>query len=311
MTIYLDIILLENLCMNYIILFATGFIIRTKIKAIRIFLASLLGGIYSILTFAPTLEIYSNVILKMLLSVIMVYIAFHALNGKQLIKQLVLFYLVSFAFGGCAFALLYFIRPQDIFFRNGVLTGTYPIKIALLGGIVGFVVVTIAFKVVKGRLSKKDMFCKVTIQIGGKTKTIKAFIDTGNLLKDPISGMPVIVVEAVELEEMLPKELLLHIGEILEGKKSDILSCMPTEYQLKFRMIPFSSLGKQNGLLLGFLTDGVEIETEERTEMIKDVIIGIYEKNLTKNGAYTGLVGIDIIERCGNYEHFASLKGAN
>lgn len=297
--------------MNYIILFATGLIIRNKIKGFRIFLASLLGGIYSVLTFASLPAIYSNVILKVLLSIAMVYIAFHSSNVKQLLKQLILFYLVSFAFGGCAFALLYFIKPQEIFIRNGVLTGTYPIKVALLGGIVGFVVVTIAFKVVKGRLSKKDMFCNLTLHIGEKTKTIKAFIDTGNLLKDPISGMPVIVVEAVELEEMLPRELLLHIGEILEGKKSDILSRMPTKYQLKFRMIPFSSLGKQNGLLLGFLSDGVEIETEERTETVRDVIVGIYEKNLTKNGAYTGLVGIDIIERCGNYEHFASFKGAN
>ncbi len=297
--------------MNYIILFATGLIIKTKIKGVRIFLASILGGIYSVLTFASVPTIYSNFILKVLLSVTMVYIAFRSSNVKQLAKQLVLFYLVSFAFGGCAFALLYFIRPQDILIRNGVLTGTYPIKIALLGGIVGFVIVTIAFKVVKGRLSKKDMFCNLTLHIGQKTKTIKAFIDTGNLLKDPISGMPVIVVEAVELEEILPRELLLHIGEILEGKKSDILAKMPTEYQLKFRMIPFSSLGKQNGLLLAFLSDGIEIETEERTENLKDVMIGIYEKNLTKNGAYTGLVGIDIIERCGNYEHFATLKGAN
>ncbi len=297
--------------MNYIILFATGLIIRCNIKAIRIFLASLIGGIYSVLTFASVPTIYSNFIMKMLLSVMMVYIAFRSSNVKQLVKQLLLFYLVSFAFGGCAFALLYFIKPQDILIRNGVLTGTYPIKIALFGGIVGFVIVTIAFKVVKGRLSKKDMFCNLTLHIRDKTKTIKAFIDTGNLLKDPISGMPVIVVEAVELEELLPRELLLHLNEILEGKKSEILSNMPTEYKLKFRMIPFSSLGKQNGLLLGFLTDKVEIETEERTETIKEVIIGIYEKNLTKNGAYSGLIGIDMIERCGNYEHFASLKGAN
>lgn len=308
MTIYLDVILLENLCMNYIILFATGLINRVKIKAWKLFVASLIGGVYSILSFAPVLEIYTNFLFKVILSIVMVYISFHPQNVKQLFKELIIFYLVSFAFGGCAFALLYFIKPQDILARNGVLTGTYPIKIALLGGIVGFVIVNIAFKVVKGKLSKKDMFCNVSIFINGKEKQIKAFIDTGNLLKDPISGIPVIVVEVSELEEMIPKEIVENLNEILQGKDTKVLTEIPEDYKLKFRIIPFSSLGKQNGLLLGFIADKVMINLEETKSELSNIIIGIYEKNLTKNGLYTGLVGIDIIERCGEYEHFANVK---
>lgn len=309
MTIYLDIILFENLCMNYIILCATGFIHRIKIKAWRILVSSLIGGVYSILSFAPVLAIYSNLIFKILLSIVMVYVAFCPSCVKMLVKELIIFYLVSFAFGGCAFALLYFVRPQDILMRNGVLTGTYPIKIALLGGIVGFVIVNIAFKVVKGKLSKKDMFCEITVVLKEKKKTVKAFIDTGNLLKDPISGMPVIVIEAIQLEELIPKAVIYHLEEILEGKNTEILSKVTTENQLKFRIIPFSSLGKQNGLLLGFIADKVEIKTQENLTDLTNIMIGIYEKSLTKSGAYTGLVGIDIIERCGNYEYFASIKG--
>ncbi|MBO5478516.1 MAG: sigma-E processing peptidase SpoIIGA [Clostridia bacterium] len=252
MTIYLDVILLENLCMNYIILFATGLIHRVKIKNWRILISSLIGAIYATLSFAPILEVYSNFVFKVLLSVVMIYIAFRPSNAKLLFKELIIFYLVSFAFGGCAFALLYFIKPEDILARNGVLTGTYPIKIALLGGIIGFVIVNIAFKVVKGKLSKKDMFCEVTIFIKENKKTIKAFIDTGNLLKDPISGMPVVVVEALELEEIIPKEIILHLNEILEGKDTDILMKLPIEYMSKFRIIPFSSLGKQNRNVIRF-----------------------------------------------------------
>lgn len=308
MTIYLDVILLENLCMNYIILFATGLIHKVRIKGWRILISSLIGGVYAILSFAPILEVYSNIFFKILLSIVMVYIAFHPQNVKLLLKELIIFYLVSFAFGGCAFALLYFIRPQDILARNGVLTGTYPIKIALLGGIVGFGIVNIAFKVVKAKFSKQDMFCEVNIYFKEKNKTIKAFIDTGNLLKDPISGMPVIVVEAVMLEDMIPKEVITHLNEILEGKDSDILSKVPNEYMAKFRIIPFASLGKQNGLLLGFIADKVEVTIEESKTELSGIIVGIYEKNLTKNGAYTGLVGIDVIERCGENEYFTNVK---
>ena len=114
MTIYIDIIFLENLFMNYIILFATGTILKLPIKIIRTFISSSIGSIYAIISYMSILEIYSSTILKILLSVAMVYIAFNTKNLKQFVKQLIIFYLTSFTFGGVAFALLYFIRPQDI-----------------------------------------------------------------------------------------------------------------------------------------------------------------------------------------------------
>ena len=68
-----------------------------------------------------------------------------------------IFYLTSFVFGGCAFALLYFVKPQDVLMKNGVYIGTYPIKIALLGGIVGFIITNIAFKIIKNKAKKEKI----------------------------------------------------------------------------------------------------------------------------------------------------------
>ena len=87
MTIYLDIVLLENLCMNYIILFATGYLLKIKMNHIRLILSALLGGIYSIAAYMQILEIYSNIILKIILSIVMVYIAYNSKNVKQILKQ--------------------------------------------------------------------------------------------------------------------------------------------------------------------------------------------------------------------------------
>ena len=254
MTIYLDIILLENLCMNYIILFATGLVHKVKIKQWRILFSSLIGGIYSILSFAKVLEIYSNIIFKFILSVVMIYIAFKPKNLKILVKELLIFYLVSFAFGGCAFCLLYFVKPQDILMRNGVLTGSYPIKIALLGGIVGFVIVNIAFKIVKGRYRSKDMFCKVNIFWKDKNVELKALIDTGNMLKDPLSNTPVIVVEKQILEQIIPKQILDSFMQMVEGKISNFDEFSKKEEIPNFRMIPFTSLGKQNRIIISICT---------------------------------------------------------
>lgn len=136
MTIYIDIIFLENLFMNYIIIYATGIIVKAPIKIIRTFLASGIGGVYAILSYMSMLEICSNLFLKIALSVVMVYIAFNPKNKKIFFKQLMIFYLTSFTFGGVAFALLYFVSPQKILMEKGVLIGTYPIKMVLAGGIV-------------------------------------------------------------------------------------------------------------------------------------------------------------------------------
>ena len=176
MTIYLDVVLIENLCMNYIILFATGYLLKIKINHIRLILSALLGGIYSIAAYMQILEIYSNIILKIILSIVMIYIAYNSKNVKQILKQLVFFYLTSFVFGGCAFALLYFIKPEQILMKNGVYIGTYPIKIAILGGIVGFTITVIAFRYVKTKLNKKSMFCELEIYFENKSISTTALI---------------------------------------------------------------------------------------------------------------------------------------
>ena len=118
MTIYIDIIFLENLFMNYIILFATGTILKYPIKIIRTLISSIIGSIYAIISYMAILEIYSNIILKMILSIAMIYIAFGSNTFKQFFKQIIIFYLTSFTFGGIAFAFLYFINPQNILMKK-------------------------------------------------------------------------------------------------------------------------------------------------------------------------------------------------
>lgn len=297
MTIYVDIIFLENIGMNYIILLATGLVCKTNIKHIRLLLASSVGALYAITTFLKVADIYSHFLMKVLLSIVMIYIAFQSKGVKVMCKQVLLFYLTSFVFGGCAFALLYFVRPQDILMRNGVLMGTYPIKIAILGATVGFVILTIAFRVVKSKRSKKDYFCSIVLNFAEKQKEVLAMIDTGNMLKDPISQRPVVVVERQQLYELLPKVVLDNVERIIGGDKNDVLEQLnQTEAVAKLRMIPFSSLGKQNGMLLGFKIDNMIIKEEQEEVTIENVIVGIYPKSLTKNGSYTALIGLEMLE---------------
>ena len=94
--IYIDIIFLENLIMNTIILYATSVILKINPPIIRIIASSIIGSVYAVLTYVTEGNIYTSVILKVVLSVSMVFVAFEPQNIKKMWKQLTIFYLTSF-----------------------------------------------------------------------------------------------------------------------------------------------------------------------------------------------------------------------
>ena len=297
MTIYIDIVLLENIIMNYIIIYATAIILKKNKRHIRFFIASFIGAIYSILAYISILKIYSNIFLKIILSIIIVYIAFNPQNIKKMWKALAIFYLVSFVFGGVAFAMIYMVKPQNVLMRNGLFLGTYPLKTIILGAIISFVLIVVVFKIIKTQISKKSMYCDIEIKLNEKIINTKAMIDTGNLLKDPITNTPVIVVERSLLYECLPKEILNNIEKILGGDLDSVPENIKNKYISKLKIIPFSSLGKENGMLIGIKSEYIILKNSELQEdkKIKNIIVAIYEKSLTKKGEYRALVGLELV----------------
>lgn len=293
MTIYIDIIIIENLIMNYIILYATGLISKNKIYYLRIFFASLIGAIYVATQYISNLAIYSNTIIKIILSIIMVLIAFNPQDMKKMLKQLLLFYLTTFTFGGVATYLIYVLKPENIIIENGMFVGTYVLKVIFIGAIVGSIILIISFKISKNKMTKKDMICQVKIKLNQKEKILNAIVDTGNMLKEPITGSPVIVVEKNALYDLMPKEILNNTEYILGGDFEKIPEDIKNEYIPKLKIIPFSSLGKQNGMLVGIKPEKVEVINEEVEEK-DNAIIGIYSKSLTKRGEYNALIGIEL-----------------
>lgn len=225
----------------------------------------------------------------------MVYIAFNSSTIKELLKQILIFYLTSFVFGGAATALIYSIKPQEIQTQNGIYLGEYSLKAVFLGGIVGFTIIVIAFKTIKSKLSTKDIFYDVEIHLGKSKIETKAMIDTGNMLKEPITNTPVIIVEHTLLYDALPRQILDNIEEILIGNLDKIEENIKEQYLTKLKFIPFSSIGKTNGMLLGIKADKLIIKNEEETKEIEKIIIAIYNKSLTKRGEYRALLGINTI----------------
>lgn len=294
-TIYIDIIFFENLIMNIIILYATAIILKIKPRVINVILSSGIGSIYAIITYITEIPIYTSLILKALLAIIMIYVTFNPPNTKILWKQVAIFYLTSFIFGGVTLYLIYYIKPQEVFIKNGIFVGKYILKVIMLGAIVAFFTIRISLRIIKTKITPKDMYCKIKVKLNEEIIETRAMIDTGNLAKEPITNTPVVIVESTLLEGIVPIKILNNLEDILCGDFSQISDEMQEKYISKFRCIPFSSLGKQNGMLLGIRADEILVETEDEKKISNNIILGIYDKSLTKRGEYRALIGIELI----------------
>ena len=125
--------------------------------------------------------------------------------------------------------------------------GINPIKIILVAGIGGFIIITTSFKSIKGKLTKKDMYCKIKVNINSRYTYINAIIDTGNFLREPITKMPVIVVEKDTLINIVPDYILNNLDKIINGEDINL-----GEYTSKVRIIPFTSLRKRKRNIIGY-----------------------------------------------------------
>lgn len=177
MIVYVDVLFLENLFLDFIIILATGIVCNNRIKIMKFLLASAIGSVCTILSLILGVE---NVIIKFLISLIIIFVAFGIKIKKRFLKNLVVFYLLSFTFGGVSYMLIFFVEPKEIIYYAGHFFGTYPVQMACLGGGLGFVLVNIVQKFLKQKFEKT---CEIEIGLKGKVIRAKALIDSRKFVK--------------------------------------------------------------------------------------------------------------------------------
>ena len=178
MKIYIEAVIILNLYLDYCILIGTKYVLKRKVSNKRILLGSMIGcSIIPCLYYSiGSLEL---VIIKLTISVLMNLIAF----GKQeWIKNTFYFYIVSIITGGT----IELLNIKLSYYRNLIfLLIISPIVIKLC---------IYTFKKIKV-MTEESYQVKVFMQ--EKQYNFKGFIDTGNLLKSPISQKSIILIEDV------------------------------------------------------------------------------------------------------------------
>lgn len=290
--------LLENLIINYIILYATKRFTRTETSNIRLILASLIGALYAFVVFFPSLQFLAKFLVKIAVSILMIIVGFNPAKLYYFIKQIATFYIVTFVFGGAALAFFYFFDIEafvggGIFYIQGLPS---LIKLLILAIFLSLILLKFTWGYIQNIISKEKVFIPITIHLKDKKADIMALMDTGNSLKDPISETPVIVAEFLAIKELLPHNIQNIFLEYKENNLEIISSIMSkTTDEIRFRVIPFKSIGLENGLLLGFKPDKVSLKDENHTT-ISNIVVGIYNNTLSPDNKYMALLHPEILK---------------
>lgn len=275
--IYIDVLFLINLIINILIVEATGLIVGEECRWYRTLISASVGAIYSVLVFFPDLKVLLSLVMKIAISGVMVVCGFKIRNKRSFFKLWGSFYMVSFIFGG---ALIGIMSMTDLgaktgaVYSNGTIYLNLPWQLLFACSAGAYFLIGIFSRVRRRKILRDRIGRNLSIYINGKRCDMKAIIDTGNTLSDPITGMPVIVCEYDEIKGILP---------FAEGE--DLVERM-TEAKMKVRLIPFTSVGTQKGLMPAFMPDRVKIDSFEA----KKCIVGISEGKLSDNEDYHALL---------------------
>ena len=298
MEIYIDILFMENIVMNYLILLLTAKFSKSRTSSLRLFLGAVVGASYVIiLILFPSMKFYYTAFAKLILSLLIIAIAFSPERLITFAKTLAVFYVSTFMFAGAAFAFLYF-NQKGGFVKNGIVYVFWDSKWTLLfiSTITVGIIARVFWEVIHYKFVREGLLVHLKISFESKMIDMAALIDTGNSLYDPLTKTPVIVVEFDAIKDILPSE----IKDIFCDSKEGDLNCVTnivskSSWFSRFRLIPFTSLGKENGMLIGFKPDYIEVGEEEERKGVSDVIVGIYNSALSKNEKYRALLSPELV----------------
>lgn len=298
--IYPDIAFAVSLLMNSLILWGTARISKIKAANIRIAAGAGVGAAYSFAAAFPALDFLHSFWLKIAISIIMFAVAFAPLKLKPFITSMAVFYIVSFSLGGFFIGVLYFFKSSPFGFSTDSLSqlvAAYFWPGLIISAGLYFFCTRFIGRLIQKRLAIDLFHVPVKISFGEADIEVKALIDTGNQLQDPLSQIPVIVVEYDALKDLLPREIQI----VFEGNANPDLmmvleSLAETSWSARFRVIPFTSLGQANGMLIGFRPDRIEVHKGNNHIRTQNVIVGVYCYELSPEGSYRALLHPDVLE---------------
>ncbi len=279
--VYVDILLVLNFIINYLLLRVTTLITGKAFRWWRLCVAAAIGALSALIIFFPYIGNLYMTLYKLGVIMLMAVVAFGFKGYLKWIIDVGILFAVSFIFSGAMLA-LYLLSPNNkMLMYNGVVYFDIT-AVSLLAAIVAGYVITLLLARIMGSKHPKEQICTVMIVANGAMVSLRGLIDTGNSLTEPFSGLPVIVAPQRLVERILPEEMKQAVGVAAGGH---------------IRIIPFHSIGG-GGMLMGFKPELVKLVSNKMDITVKDVYIGVSAEG-SLNGEYDAIVNPTLLRQKG------------
>ncbi len=284
--VYGDVLFAVNFSIDFLVLALSGYFLKLRRRVIPLILAAVLGGGYAVFSLWLSPGPLAGMLLSFGAALLLCLVAYAPIGFFALLRLCLAFYIASFFFGGAINA---FYSLLTAFFGTDGLAGVSAVmhgkkaEIFLLYAFASGILIYVA-----GRFfSHHETHGAVQMEIedGGRTRKLSGLIDSGNLLSDPISGRPVILVRRKDVAEILPPRLFTALDPHAD------LSDLAPHIQKKIRLIPMSGVGGAR-TLIGYIPDAILLypPDREKEKYAAHAMLAIYEGEIRDFGGHAAIV---------------------
>lgn len=253
MRVYLDGVLLLNFLVDLLLLLGTNRLSGFPAEP-RLVWAALMGAVFAACCVLPGFRFLGNFFWRLVSLLLMGSVAFGW--NRSAIRRTCIFAILSMALGGLALNLHRISFPALILGA----AGTWAICYGAVGGRIG------------GR-----EYVTVEIPVGGDVLSVVALKDTGNNLRDPVTGESVLVVAG---------EIAARLTGLTPSQLSAPLETLGANPRMGLRLIPYHAVGQENGMLLGKRFANVKMGGRRRS-----VLVAFAPEGLGQGEGYQALTG--------------------
>ncbi len=280
--IYLDSYFFMNMFLNLMLLYLLHRFRRLKGSIFRISFAAAFGGFIScFLVLHPSYGIFvQGIITYLFAGPGMIVLAFGYHGWKKFFQNLCCLIVITVGLGGLVLFLTEHYISYCIAEKEPPLLS---VKVVLIAALFGTAMVAVLYQKFARQVKKDAKTYNTTLFLENKKVTVIGYLDSGNLLKEPVSGKPVAILEEEIFLKLFEGQTRENMERCLAGGRANW--DMAGSYMGRMRLIPYKSIGKKRGMMNGFIADRMEVAGLEAISSVRPVI-AVYSGTLSSDGSY-------------------------
>lgn len=281
--VYVDTLFFLNLLVDYLLLLLTARIAGVSVRRRRLLAGAVVGAALSVLLFFPPLPWGIALLVRGGALAATVLPAFGNTPANTWPRLMGTFLLLTTVLAGVVLALS---RETGVLqLQNGTIYAEISSAVMLISFTAVFALSGLVLG--KGRTAPGRHWREIRAENRSGSTTFRALSDSGNLLRDPVSGRQVIVAESAVLEPLLGLERTVLSRLLRELSPEQVLERLRQDCGIAFWLLPVRTITK-NGLMVVFRPERLYVDNKPR----EDCLLGITDGKIDAGGDCHGLMGV-------------------